>query len=174
MMNKNKIIIKKNKIIKWGIPFLISSFLISCGSMTKFSIPSPEPVTKNVETKTNQNSNFIKANEWMVQSFNDAKSVIQFKDKKAGIVNGKYLMKTGFMYRSDKFNDEPSFYSVITIRVKDSLSRIEINAPSVMYSKKLIDGTEVGFTKESFFTKANVLVEQFEVYMKKESTNDNW
>ena len=83
-------------------------------------------------------------------------------------------MKTGFIYRSDKFNDEPSFYSVITIRVKDSLSRIEINAPSVMYSKKLIDGTEVGFTKESFFTKANVLVEQFEVYMKKESTNDNW
>ena len=43
-----------------------------------------------------------------------------------------------------------------------------------LYSKKLIDGTEVGFTKESFFTKANVLVEQFEVYMKKESTNDNW
>jgi len=164
---------KKIKIIKWCLPFLVTSFLISCGSMTKFSIPSPEPVTKNVETKTNQNSNFIKANEWMVQSFNDAKSVIQFKDKEAGIVNGKYLMKTGFIYRSDKFNDEPSFYSVITIRVKDSLSRIEINAPSGMYSQKTM-GIEVGFTKESFLTKTKYLIASFEVFMKKESLNDNW
>ena len=58
------------------------------------SIPSPESATKNVQTKTNKNSNFIKANEWMVQSFNDAKSVIQFKDKEAGIFKGKYPIKS--------------------------------------------------------------------------------
>ena len=56
----------------------------------------------------------------MAQSFNDAKSVIQFKDKEAGIVKGKYLMRVGV-------GSEPSFYSVITIRVEDSVSRIEIS-----------------------------------------------
>ena len=35
-------------------------------------------------------------------------------------------------------------------------------------------GVEYGFTKESFQNKANVLIEGFEAFMKKESLNDNW
>ena len=59
----------------------------------------------------------------MVQRFNDAKSGLQFKDKEAGIVKGKYLLKVGL-------GSDPSFYSVITIRVRDRVSRIEISAPA--------------------------------------------
>jgi hypothetical protein len=35
-------------------------------------------------------------------------------------------------------------------------------------------GVEYGFTKEMFIEKANELIADFEVYMKMESTNDNW
>ena len=163
----------KNKTkVKASVLFLMTTILMSC-AMTKVAIPTPEPAVKNVETKTNKNSNFIKANEWMVQSFNDAKSVIQFKDKEAGIVKGKYLMKEGAVSTSAYSQSLPPFYSIITIRVKDSVSRIEIDAPSGMYSLKTM-GVEYGFTKESFLTKANILIDEFEVYMKKKSTNDNW
>ena len=158
--------------IKIPILLILVTILTSCGS-ARVSIPTPEPAIKNVETKSNKNSNFIKANEWMVQSFNDAKSVIQFKDKEAGIVKGKYLMKAGVVSTSPYVQSTPSFYSVITIRVKDNLSRIEINAPSGMYSQKAM-GIEYGFTEESFLLKANTLILEFETFMKQESNHDNW
>ena len=82
-------------------------------------------------------------------------------------------MKAGVISTTTLVQGTPGLYSVITIRVKDSLSRIEINAPSGMYSYKQM-GVEYGFTKESFQNKANVLIEGFEVFMKKESLNDNW
>ena len=160
--------IKKN--IKSVLLLLSITLYISCGSVP---IPAPKPIIKNVATNSNKNSNFIKANEWMVQSFNSAKSVIQFKDKEAGIVKGKYLMKAGVISESAYIKDTPSIYSIITIRVKDSVSRIEINAPSNMYSQKTM-GAEYGFTQQSFINKANPLIDQFEIYMKKKSTNDNW
>jgi hypothetical protein len=161
------------KSIKVSALFLIIIVFMSCGVMSRVEIATPEPAIKNVETKSNKDSNFIKANEWMVQSFNDAKSIIQFKDKEAGIVKGKYLMKAGVIVTSQYVRSTPSFYSVITIRVKDSVSRIEINAPSGMYSQKYM-GVEYGFTEELFLTKVNVLISEFETYMKKESKNDNW
>ena len=164
----------KNKTkVKASLLFLMVTIIMSCGTMTRVALPTPEPAIKNVKTKTNKNSNFIKANEWMVQSFNDAKSAIQFKDKAAGIVKGKYLMKEGFVSTSACAQSIPPFYSIITIRVKDNDSRIEIDAPSGMYSLKIRD-VEYGFTKESFLAKANILIDEFEGYMKKKSTNDNW
>ena len=170
MFNK-KTMITKN--VKSLLLLLSITIFISCGTVNIVAIPSPEPSTKNVETESNKNSNFIKANEWMVQNFNNAKSVIQFKDKEAGIVKGKYLMKAGVISTTPLVQGTPGLYSVITIRVKDSVSRIEINAPSGMYSQKTM-GIEVGFTKESFLTKTKYLIASFEVFMKKESLNDNW
>ena len=164
---------KVKESIKVSALFLVITVFVSCGGMSRVVIPTPEPAIKNVETKSNKNSNFIKANEWMVQSFNDAKSVIQFKDKEAGIVKGKYLMKAGFTSSSAYVQSTPSFYSIITIRVKDNVSRIEVNAPSGMYSQKSM-GVEYGFTEESFLVKAKALILEFEAYMKKESSNDNW
>ena len=106
---------KTMKIIKAAVLFVILILFMSCFA-SRIQIPSPETEIKNVETKSNKNSNFIKANEWMVQSFNDAKSVIQFKDKEAGIVKGKYLMKTGVVSTSPYTQSRPPFYSIITIR----------------------------------------------------------
>ena len=41
-----------------------------------------------------------------------------------------------------------------------------------MFSLKSM-GVEYGFTEELFLTKANILINEFEIYMKKKSTNDN-
>ena len=164
---------KMKKSIKVSALFLVITVFTSCATLTVVKIPTPEPTIKNVETESDKNSNFIKANEWMVQSFNDAKSVIQFKDKEAGIVKGKYLLKAGVVSTSPYTASIPSFYSIITIRVKDNLARIEIDAPSGMYSFKVY-GIEKGFTKEMFLAEASKLINNFDIYMKKKSSNDNW
>jgi len=161
------------KSIKVSALFLIITVFMSCGS-SRVAIATPDIEIKNIENKSDKNSNFIKANEWMVQSFNNAESVIQFKDKDAGIVKGKYAIKEGYTSTSAYVMSTPTYFSIITLRVKDNAARIEISAPSGMYTQKDIYGGEMGFTKEMFIIEAKKIIQKFEVYMKKKSSNDNW
>ncbi len=147
-------------------------FFTSCVS-SRQTIASPETKVKNVVNKSDKNSNYIKANEWMVQAFGDAESVIQFTDKEAGIVKGKYVMKQGAISTSAYVQSTPSFYAIITIRVKDEACRIEIVAPTGMYSQKVM-GVETGFTPEMFNTSSDLLIADFETNMLKKSANDSW
>ena len=67
----------------------------------------------------------------------------------------------------------PDYYAVITIRVKDKASRIEIDAPSGMYSQ-ITMGVEYGFTPETFNTSADVLIADFEKQMISSDANSGW
>jgi hypothetical protein len=101
------------------------SSVLSCITATKIPLESPPPKIASFENGLSLSENYIKANEWMVETFNDPGSVIQFTDKESGIVKGKYVM----------LNDESNtFYAIITLRVKDNAYRIEIDPPSGMYS----------------------------------------
>lgn len=92
-----------------------------------FVVSSCMSYTQVTATKTNnvinlsgtKNELFIKANEWMVRTFKDAKSVIQFQDKEAGKIMGKYLMHS---YSANNID----IYSLITIEVKDNATKIDI------------------------------------------------
>jgi hypothetical protein len=109
----------------------------------------------------------------MVATFNNAESVIQFTDKEAGIVKGKYIMKKGIISTSAYVASTDPFYAVITIRVKDNAARIEIDAPAGMYSQTA-DGKEYGFTPETFKIDTDVLIADFEQTMISKSVNDDW
>lgn len=152
----------------------LSTMFTSCVS-TKKLLDSPPPKTKTIENKATKNSNFIKANEWMVETFNDAESVIQFTDKEAGIVKGKYIMRKGSVTAGlygTSTTVEP-FYAIITIRVKDKACRIEIDPPSGMYTQKAMD-VEYGFTPEQFNLETDVLLADFEKAMLSKSVNEDW
>jgi len=161
-----------NNILKPFILFLICFGVTSCTVQRK-ALGSPAPRVKTIENGVDKNSNFIKANEWMVETFNNAESVIQFTDKEAGIVKGKYIMREGTVSTSAYVQSVSSFSAIITIRVKEGASRIEIDAPSGMYSMKTM-GIEYGFTPEMFNTSADELILDFETSMIKESNNNDW
>ena len=155
------------------VVILISSFtLVSC-AMKKY-VNSPPPKSKNIITKTNKNSNYIKANEWMINTFSNAESVIQFSDKEAGIIKGKYAMKASAVSTSQYNSSSPAIYAIITIRVRDQESRIEITPPSSGLYTAMYDGKELGFSGKSFNDKASALINEFTIYMSNSSTNDNW
>lgn len=160
------------KVILVLVVILGTATLTSCG-VSKTNLDSPQPKTKNVSNTIDKNSNYIKANEWMVTTFNSAKSVIQFSDKDAGIVKGKYIMRVGTVSTSPYVASTSDLYAIITIRTKDNESRIEIVPPTGMYSQKSM-GNEYGFTPEMFNNKADVLISEFETHMLNESKNDNW
>ncbi|MCH3883264.1 MULTISPECIES: DUF4468 domain-containing protein [Tenacibaculum] len=153
------------------IYFLATIILLtSCGSVTK--LEKPADFQKSLILETNHNSNYIKANEWMVNTFNDPKSIIQFSDKDAGIVKGKYVMYSG--QAATKYTAEVKpYFSIITIRVKDKASKIEISPISEFVITNFM-GSKAGFTPEMFSLSAKSLAEKFEKHMKDKSANDNW
>ena len=142
----------------------------SCVSVK--TLPTPEPISKTLQLTTNKNSNFIKANEWMVKTFGNAQSVIQFTDKDAGIVKGKYSMYPGQVGTQYTPTVTP-YFAMITLRVKDQGSKIEIEPIGNFVITNFMGGA-YGFTPDQFISAANLLVTDFETQMNSESANDNW
>jgi hypothetical protein len=61
---------------------------------------------------------YIKVNVWFVDTFNNAESVIQFSDKNAGIIKGRY--KYAGFYR---------IFSTITVEIRDGRYKITCSDP---------------------------------------------
>jgi hypothetical protein len=53
---------------------------------------TPITLTETATVLGSKNDVYVKANLWLVDIFNSAKSVIQFSDKDAGVVKGKYVL----------------------------------------------------------------------------------
>lgn len=154
------------------IPTLILVFtFFSCVSVKTLTYEG-EPLTETIELNSSKNSNYVKANEWMVETFGNAESVIQFVDKEAGIIKGKYMMyqgQTGSQYSPPT----QSYFAMITIRVKDKAARIEVD-PTSKFNVTNYMGSKIGFTPELFKSSAQNLISDFSIKMKSQSKNDDW
>lgn len=104
---------------------LLGITIISCGAIPQVS--GPPPINKLVETNLNKDDNYVRANEWMVEAFNNAESVIQFSDKENGIVKGKYILKPAYISTSPYVASTPSKSAIITIKVKDNAAKITVD-----------------------------------------------
>ncbi|MEB2785541.1 hypothetical protein [Algoriphagus persicinus] len=152
---------------------LICFFLLnSC--ITSQVQQSPPPRTANFENQIDKNANYVLANEWMVESFNNAQSVIQFTDKESGTVKGKYILKEGSVSTSPYVASTPELSAIITLRVRDNKIRIEIDPPTKgFYSKKAM-GNELGYTASMFDADASNLISDFQKRMKGKESVTEW
>lgn len=154
---------------------LVSTTLMSCGGYqqiktTNVSVP---PIEEVINLEGSKNDLYVRANKWMVENFNNAKSVIQFSDKEAGVVAGKYLIGTvgsmGTGLASSYVGPTKDVFAVITIDVKDNAAKITLTSEpfQTMESKQLVN---YGLTEESLKAQLNDLVTSFENYMKTTSS----
>ena len=141
---------------------LISVVLItSCGTLSMVPI-QPDSKTKIINVENNNKQDlFIKANNWMAETFNDAKSVIQFTDKESGVVTGRYLMKSIITSTTTREN----VYAIIKIQVKDNVAKIEIKPNSYVNSYNSFAGGE-SFPIEKANSSMELLMASFEVAIK--------
>ena len=115
------------------------------------------PMTKDIVTKVNKDDAFVIANSWMIENFKHADNVIQYSDKEAGIIKGRYIIdlyqigiqtdvetdivppKKGRIKSTPKKETgiNPKVYTVkgietiITIHVKDKITRISIEPQGI-------------------------------------------
>lgn len=112
---------------------LMLGVFYSCTPITYLSVTTPRQ-EQILEIKNSKNELFIKANQWMVNTFKSAKSIIQFQDKEDGKIMGKYILHEGVasynsvgLYGTSVRHEEiPDIYCLITISIKDNATKIEI------------------------------------------------
>jgi hypothetical protein len=66
-----------------NILFLICFGITSC-IVQRQALDSSAPITKNIKSGTDKNSNFIRANEWMVETYNNAEVLLNLPIRKQG------------------------------------------------------------------------------------------
>lgn len=150
------------KKIFFAIPIIVL-FLASCSTIVTESIP----VSKVVKIPdTGKDELYIRANNWMVQTFNNAESVIQFSDKEAGTLSGRYLLGR-VMHQDVRPNDFA--FAVIKIDTKEEAARITITPESFSY----IQGNAYTlYTQEDMQRDVADLITRFETAMLK--AEDDW
>ena len=153
---------------------LVSLLFISCGiKVTKHK--TPEQVNKTIQLTTNKLDNFVKANEWMVNIFTNPESIIQFTDKEAGVIKGKYIIHVSTVPSSPYSKEPPTSIThtaIITLRVKDKGAKIEID-PIGEFQTTSVMGVTFSYLPSTFIDKAKLLIGDFETSMKSENKN-NW
>jgi hypothetical protein len=133
-----------------------------CAIITTKSIPV-EKVVKIENTK--KNTLYVRANNWMVESFNNAKSVVQFTDKESGTISGRYLLGTV----ANEYGPARYAYASIKIQVKDNASKITIKPESFTYAK---GNMYTLYTEEEAQRDINSLLVSFEDSMQKVENAD--
>ena len=130
--------------------------LTSCGPI-KYIVSELHPKEEIVIVDNTKDKLFVLANEWMVEAFKSAEDVIQFTDKDAGIVKGKYTMKAGTFTPGTYIgygittasSSTEAIVAIITIRVKDGAAKITIE-PTSNSSYYTINGTKVGYDSTEY------------------------
>ncbi len=144
---------------------LLSILLSSCSTYQE--VPAiMEPIDRTIMVEGNKNDLFVKANNWMVEIFTSSKSVIQFSDKEAGVVTGRYLFKDfGSATVMGEIVDFGEIYALIKIQIKDGATKITIDAEDFteIHSKA---NENSRYTKEKAMQEINVLMDNYEHYLK--------
>jgi hypothetical protein len=171
--------------------FLMLSVLIMTSCAVYMQSTTLEPFIKVIEVDATQNELFVRANLWMVQTFRDAKSVIQYTDKDEGTLGGKYYMLTAYSYQatgsvgeyvimSRQRDEEYDIYATIMIRIKGSRCSISITPIPWKYKPIYLPDQGESYTQktlsnetlneENISEKINTLLDSFEKGMKGNKT----
>ena len=135
--------------------------LISCTVIPTVTVSFPETiVTTLTELDSSQDELFIKANEWMIAAFNDAESVIQYSDKEAGTLIGKYLLGGSAAEKISAYFSTPEnrVYAIIDLRVKDNKARLSIK-PDSEWTYRSYENVLSVVSEESVLKKIEILSE---------------
>ena len=146
--------------------YLIPLLLLYACSPSLISFTEDERFIEVIDVPGSKNELYLKANDWMIQTFNSAESVIQHSDKEEGVVIGKYLMH-GSVSSGVYGAADTRVYAIIDIRVKDDRARLEIKPLDWYYDASGM--TVYQFSKQDAINAINRLSDSFYKGLTKES-----
>jgi len=152
---------KFNLLIVMGITLVLQSCAVIDTQTT--------PVDRVVKiSDTSKNILFVRANNWMVDTFKSSKSVIQFSDKESGSISGRYLL--GTVREASQYGAATYVYAGIKIVIKDGASKITVKPESFRYVEGDIYAK---YTEKEMNIDINALLSSFANAMKT-AEDTNW
>lgn len=132
----------------------------SCSSSVKISKTVRTEIVE-LDNKT-QDEIYIRANTWMVESFHNAESVIQFSDKEDGILAGRYSLHTDNLITSYGTYGAPDVFANIKIQVKDGAAKITIVVDDFLTYSSATKIGEKELTSEYISSTVDGLISSFQ------------
>ena len=159
---------RKNNYFKLPV-FVLLMLLTSC-NVTYVPV-TMEAIERTIQVDGSKDELYVKANNWMAETFVSSKSVIQFTDKEAGVVTGRYLFKDfGGVNLYSGYQDFGEIYAIIKIQVKDNASKITIDAEDFTEVQSSLN-KEYRYTKEKAIEQINGLMDSYEKYLNSKDDN---
>lgn len=97
-------------------------FLVILAGCTATMIQT-QPLDEVANPAMSKDELYVQANLWMIDIFNDAKSVIQFNDKEAGVIKGRYVW---YYQAASEYTPEYEYTATITIYTSDNNIKMTI------------------------------------------------
>lgn len=141
----------------------------SCASYEKVVTVKEDMSSVYDDLNGTKNQLFLKANEWMVNTFNNAESVIQYSDKDEGAIIGKYLMFGELISVPMGMTVNTRVFAIIDIRVKDNKARVSIKPAETWTYNPKSGRTIYSFSPENFKEEANELKENIHTSLKRDN-----
>lgn len=147
--------------------FLVFALLIiqSCGTVQNIKATDLSTTKIYENLNKSQSDLYVISNSWMIDTFKNAESVIQFSDKETGSIIGKYLL-WGSVVHSGYLSTDNRIFAKIDISLKDNRAKISI-APTADIN---IYGAGASV---QFRTQINDIIESYNVAINKNNAL-NW
>lgn len=113
------------------LAFACLLLFVGCISVANIDAYSVEGLSEIIEASGTKEELFIKASSWAVEAFISSESVIDYQDKEAGIIKGKFTTKGIVPLTAMQWE------SVITIEIKDNKARFTIKPNGLPYDPTL-------------------------------------
>lgn len=122
-----------------GIILLIAfmGLSLACATNKNISGTIPDNYFEVVDLKGSKNEIYTKANLAFVDLFNSAESIIQYSDKEAGVLKGKYVSTD---IGRGKGSNLYTVYSIIEVDVKDGKYKISMKISDVIQTRDFWTG----------------------------------
>mgnify|MGYP002620271209 CR=1 FL=1 len=137
---------------------LLISLMTSC-AVPKSQFFEIDEVSKTITISESKDNVFVKSNLWLVDSFVSAKSVLQYSDKEAGVIAGKFTIMED-PYRTDI---NKGVEAVIKIFVREE--NVEVKIKPLPYPRYQSYGSRNEAVKDVIISNVNRLLNDFEKYI---------
>ena len=145
--------------------------LNSCGSsFGSQTVLTPKEASKVFDVNNaTKDELYVRANNWMVERFTSAKSVLQFSDKEQGVISGKFLLNSIILGKSSNYGPlvYEDVYAIIKIQLKDNKVKITVKPKPYKNAFNSFAGGK-SYPVESVEQDMQSLISSFQTAMKSE------
>lgn len=138
---------------------LLVSLLTSCG-IGQIEYYEIDEVSETISINQSKDEIFVNSNLWLVESFISAKSIIQYSDKEAGVIAGK------FKIMDDPFNNNIDRTVEAIIKIFANEGSVKISIKPLPYPRYQNFGYRTDETVTLINSEMQNLIESLEQYLK--------